>query len=61
MFHCLHGLRNVDVTGEKNNRQGAAFLAERCLELKSIEARHREIKHETPRHAWIVLGKKFPR
>ena len=57
MFHCLHALRNITVTGEKNNRQATAFLAECCLELKAIEARHREIKHETPRHPWKYLAR----
>src|SRR5438093_5305212 len=61
MFHRLHTLRNVAVTGEKNNRQRTAFHTECCLKLKAIDVGHREIKHETSRHVWIVLGKKFPR
>src|SRR5207245_1723802 len=60
IFHRLHTLRNITVAGEKNNRQDAAFLAERSLELKAIEARHRDIKHEAAGRARIVLGKKFP-
>src|SRR5882762_5461705 len=60
MFHRLHTLRNVALTGEKNNRQRTAFLTECCLKLQAIEVRHGEIKHETSRHVWIVLGKKFP-
>src|SRR5438874_7524660 len=59
MFHRLHTLRNVAVTGEKNNRQRTAFLSERCLKLKAVDVGHGEIKHETSRHVWIVLGKKF--
>src|SRR5439155_22820246 len=45
---------------KKNNRQATAFLAQYCLELKAVEARHRYIKHKTPRHLWIVLREKFP-
>src|SRR5512132_1337771 len=59
-FHRLHALRNITMAGEKNNRQYAAFLAERSLELKAIEVRHRDIKHETSERGWIVLRKKFP-
>ena len=60
VFHRLHTLRNITVTGEKNNRQTTAFLAQCRLELKAIEVRHRDIKHETSGRGWIVLRKKFP-
>src|SRR4029077_15676052 len=56
-FHRLHILRNITVAGEKNNRQHGAFFAERSLELKAIEVRHRNIKHETSGRGWIVLRK----
>ncbi len=59
MFHRLHTLRNITMAGEKNNRQATAFFVERRLELKAIEARHRDIKHEAPRRGRIVLGEKF--
>src|SRR5205807_3626478 len=59
-FHRLHTLGNITLAGEKNNWQDAAFLAERRLELKAIEVRHRDIEHETSGRGWIVLRKKFP-
>src|SRR5207253_7892470 len=60
MFHRLHTLGNITLAGEKNNWQDAAFLAERRLELKAIEVRHRDIEHEASGRGWIVLRKKFP-
>jgi hypothetical protein len=59
-FHRLHTFRNITMAGEKNNRQNAAFLAQRRLELKAIDFRHRNIKNETSGRGWIVLRKKFP-
>jgi len=60
VFHRLHTFRNITVTSEKNNRQDTAFLAQRRLELKAIETRHRDIKHKAPRRGRIVLREKFP-
>jgi len=60
MFHRLHTLGNITLAGEKNNRQDAASLAERRLELKAVEVRHSDIKHEASGRGWIVLRKKFP-
>src|SRR5438132_8969859 len=40
MFHRLHTLRNVALTGEKNNRQGTGFLSARYLKLKAIDVGH---------------------
>src|SRR5439155_6912836 len=59
-FHRLHTLGNITMAGEKNNGQHAAFLTKRRLELKAIEVRHRNIKHDTSGCDWIVLRKKFP-
>src|SRR5437773_11293613 len=60
MFHRLHALRYITVTGEKNNRQDAAFLGERSLKLKAVEVRHSNIKHDAYGRGWMVLLKKFP-
>src|SRR6266436_5537475 len=60
-FHRLHALRNITVTGQKNNGQDTAFCGEDSLEFETMDGRHIEIEHETARCVRIILRQKFRR
>jgi len=53
VFHRPDALRNITVTGQKNNGQDTAFFCEDALKFEAIEGRHIEIEHKTPRYARI--------
>src|SRR6476619_2476334 len=46
-FHRLHALRNVTVSGQKNNGQATASVGENALQFQAADGRHSEIEHET--------------
>ena len=44
-FHRLHALRNVTVSGQKNNGQETASVGENALQFQAADGRHSEIEH----------------
>src|SRR5436190_17487256 len=58
-FHRLHTLGNITMATEENNRKDTASLAQYRLELETIEAGHRQIKHKTTCRIRVVLREKF--
>jgi hypothetical protein len=55
VFHRLNALGNVTVTGQENDRQETACFREGPLELKTVNARHGDVEHETTQRLRIVL------
>src|SRR6516162_2196472 len=60
-FHSCDARRKVTVPGKEDDWQQAASGGQRFLQLKPVQARHREVKHQATRRIGVVALKKLVR